>query len=163
HSNITYGKLQKEVDSFMTDYAYTTDLTQRPNFCFAAGTLVHTDQGLIPIDQLKVDDLVLSKLANGELIYKPILRTIVTENVQVSLVEVEQWVDSSLPMRERLNLRRLVNQQKPIQLLVTANHPFWIENKGWRTAEEVTWEDLAVSKDGTRFVARSGNNPYKDN
>ena len=163
NQTITYGKLQKEVDSFMTDYAYTNDLTQRPKFCFAAGTMVHTNQGLIPIEQLKAGDLVLSKLANGELVYKPILRTIVTENVQVSLIELEQWVDPSLPMRERLNLRRLVNQQKPIQLLVTANHPFWIENKGWKTAEEMTWEDLAVNKDGTRFVARSGNNPYKDN
>ncbi|USE84461.1 Hint domain-containing protein [Acinetobacter tibetensis] len=77
--------------------------------CFVAGTLVHTNQGLIPIEQLKAGDLVLSKLANGELVYKPILRTIVTENVQVSLIELEQWVDPPLPMRERLNLRRLVN------------------------------------------------------
>lgn len=148
------GGIKQTIDS---------DSLEQEHSCFAAGTMVHTNQGLIPIEQLKAGDSVLSKLANGELVYKPILRTIVTENVQVSLIELEQWVDPSLPMRERLNLRRLVNQQKPIQLLVTANHPFWIENKGWRTAEEITWEDLAISKDGTRFVARSGNNPYKDN
>lgn len=148
------GGIKQTIDS---------DSLEQEHSCFAAGTVVHTNQGLIPIEQLKAGDLVLSKLANGELVYKPILRIIVTENVQVSLVEFEQWVDPSLPMREQLKLQRLVNQQKPIQLLVTANHPFWIENKGWRTAEEMTWEDLAVSKDGTRFVARSGNNPYKDN
>ena len=28
---------------------------------FTAGTLVHTDKGLVPIDQLKIGDKVLSK------------------------------------------------------------------------------------------------------
>lgn len=130
---------------------------------FAAGTLVHTDQGLITIDQLKPVDLVLSKDVNGELVYKPILRTLVTENVQVSLVEFEQWVDSSLPMREQLKLQRLINQQKPTKLLVTANHPFWIEGKGWLAAAAMTWQDHVVSKDGAKYVANSGNNPFKNN
>ncbi|MDO8415432.1 MAG: hypothetical protein Q7S87_04395 [Agitococcus sp.] len=32
--------------------------------CFVAGTLVHTDMGLVPIDKLKVGDLVLSRPEN---------------------------------------------------------------------------------------------------
>ena len=36
------------------------------NSGFVAGTLVHTDQGLVPIQDIKVGDLVLSKHENGE-------------------------------------------------------------------------------------------------
>ena len=54
---------------------------------FTAGTLVHTNKGLVPIEQLKIGDKVLSKPAEGlsELVYKPVLRTIVTEDVPVFL------------------------------------------------------------------------------
>ena len=33
--------------------------------CFVAGTLVHTDKGLVPIEQIKVGDLVLSRPEDG--------------------------------------------------------------------------------------------------
>ncbi len=49
------------------------------NACFDAGTLVHTEKGLIAIEQLKIGDLVLSKPNNnpdGELAYKPITHTL---------------------------------------------------------------------------------------
>lgn len=46
----------------------------------AAGTLVHTARGLVPIEQLQVGDQVLSKAADGsgELVFKPIAKTIIT-------------------------------------------------------------------------------------
>ncbi|WOE40423.1 hypothetical protein [Acinetobacter chinensis] len=56
------------------------------NSGFVAGTLVHTDKGLMPIKDIKVGDMVLSLDQNnpdGELVYKPVMRTIVTENVPV--------------------------------------------------------------------------------
>ena len=43
------------------------------NTGFVAGTLVHTDKGLVPIQELKVGDRVLSRdehNPNGDLIYK---------------------------------------------------------------------------------------------
>lgn len=46
--------------------------------CFVAGTLVHTDKGLVPIDQIKVGDMVLSRDENnpdGENAYKRVLST----------------------------------------------------------------------------------------
>jgi len=44
---------------------------------FVAGTLVHTDQGLVPIEQLKVGDMVLSKDESntGEQAYKRVVST----------------------------------------------------------------------------------------
>ena len=47
---------------------------------FTAGTLVHTETGLVPIEQLKIGDKVLSNAANGsgELIYKAITNTMIT-------------------------------------------------------------------------------------
>ncbi len=36
------------------------DLTQ-PNACFAAGTMVHTDKGLMPIEQVRVGTRVLAQ------------------------------------------------------------------------------------------------------
>ena len=33
---------------------------------FVAGTLIHTDKGLVPIQELKVGDMVLSKDESGE-------------------------------------------------------------------------------------------------
>lgn len=44
------------------------------NSGFVAGTLVHTDKGLMPIKDIKVGDMVLSLDQNnpdGELVYKP--------------------------------------------------------------------------------------------
>ena len=57
---------------------------------FTAGTLVHTEKGLVPIEQLKIGDKVLSKLADGsgELIYKSVKNTRVTESVLVKLLEL---------------------------------------------------------------------------
>ncbi len=48
---------------------------------FVAGTLVHTDKGLVPIEQIKVGGLVLSRNENnpnGELAYKKVLKTFIT-------------------------------------------------------------------------------------
>ena len=44
---------------------------------FTAGTLVHTETGLVPIEQLEIGDKVLSKAADGlgDLVYKRITRT----------------------------------------------------------------------------------------
>jgi hypothetical protein len=81
--------------------------------CFMAGTLVHTDKGLVPIEQLKVGDRVLSRSANGrgELIYKAITKTIQTEGAPVFLLEFEPYIDPSIPVLERIKLRRALQKE----------------------------------------------------
>lgn len=46
--------------------------------CFIAGTLVHTDKGLVPINKIKVGDRVLSRDENNpdaENVYKRVVST----------------------------------------------------------------------------------------
>lgn len=55
--------------------------------CFAGGTLVHTKNGLVPIEQIQVGDWVLSRPeAGGELSYKPVTRTFVHESSFIFLL-----------------------------------------------------------------------------
>lgn len=53
------------------------------NSGFVAGTLVHADQGLIPIQNIKVGDLVLSKPKNdpdANLVYQQVTQFLIKEN-----------------------------------------------------------------------------------
>jgi hypothetical protein len=60
--------------------------------CFAAGTLVHTQTGLVPIEQIKVGDMVLSKpeSGEGEQAYKRVTRTFAHEPQTVMAVGYTQ-------------------------------------------------------------------------
>ncbi|WP_336931190.1 Hint domain-containing protein [Acinetobacter tandoii] len=138
---ITSSQLQSRVDSSMVDYAYTTDLTQRPNFCFAAGTFVHTDKGLVPIQDIKVGDMVLSmpEAGVGEKTYKPVLRTIHTPEKEV--YRCTYWA------------RDQYEEDEPeiSYVLATAEHPIWsMSEERWCPAKGLNTGDkvftLAVDK-----------------
>ena len=106
---------------------------------FAAGTLVHTDQGLIPIEQIKVGDMVLSKTedGHGEQVYKPVVRTIQTENVEVCLVKCilkEVYKKASEEWRG-------LEYGEFTYITCTPNHPFWVESKGWVRASLLEDDD----------------------
>ena len=74
-----------------------------------AGTLVHTKEGLRPIEEIKVGDYVLSKPENGgELAYKRVTKTFVREDSEV-------W---GVTYGYALN--------KAAVLVTTAEHPFWV-------------------------------------
>ena len=127
--------------------------------CFAAGTLVHTERGLVPIEQLRVGDKVLSKAADdsGELVYKAISKTMVTERVPVFLMEFDHYIDPNLPIKERFKLRRALDHQAaPSPLLVTANHPFWTLNQGWVKAEKLTTQDIMTTQGNQQFTTLGG-------
>ena len=64
------------------------------NSGFVVGTLVHTDKGLVPIQDIKVGDRVLSKpeSGDGELVFKPVIRTMTHEDKelwQLTYVEIK--------------------------------------------------------------------------
>ncbi|RZU48266.1 hypothetical protein EV700_0057 [Fluviicoccus keumensis] len=84
---------------------------------FVAGTLVHTDKGLVPIEQIKVGDWVLSKHDNGqgEQAYKRVVNTFKSD-MKLSIFRIGFWLkdDPSFP-----------------SLFCTDNHQFWLDGLGW--------------------------------
>lgn len=89
--------------------------------CFAAGTLVHTKEGLVPIEQVKVGDFVLSKhdSGTGKQAYKRVLK--VFAHAPQRVIQVEYRPDPT--------------QNRNFIITCTANHPFWVKDLGWTPAE----------------------------
>jgi len=85
--------------------------------CFAAGTLVHTKDGLIPIENIIVGDLVLSKheSGDGEPEYKYVTRTYEHKDRSVIYVRVAG----------------MAPEPKAYSCILTPEHPIWKPNKGW--------------------------------
>lgn len=94
-----------------------------PCNCFAAGTLVHTDKGKVPIEKIKVGDKVLSKdEKTGKIEYKPVVYTF----------------DK---LTEELYTIKAGNKK----IVTTDNHPFWIKGKGWKTSNQLKIGDQLVT------------------
>ncbi len=67
---------------------------------FVAGTLVHTERGLVPIEQIQVGDMVLSQPEiKGELAYRNVLNTFVHEDMEIYLVD---YVLTNTPFKSRV-------------------------------------------------------------
>ncbi len=111
--------------------------------CFAAGTLVHTQTGLVPIEQIKVGDMVLSKpeSGEGEQAYKRVTRTFAHEPQTVMDVAF-----------------MLPGTNTGGRVIATLNHPFWVAegacrtDKGWVAADRLPGEVA----DGSKFELRDG-------
>lgn len=92
---------------------------------FPAGTFVNTYKGLVPIQNIKVGDMVLSrpewggKDASTE--YKRVARAFSSgEDLIYRLLFVDHDVEYSDSDSERLKVKAL---------FVSVNHPIWVENK----------------------------------
>jgi hypothetical protein len=104
--------------------------------CFAAGTPVWTADGLVPIEQVQVDDLVLTmNELTGEFEYRPVTTEIVTQ--QTALVEIS-----------------LVHESGEAEILRTTDeHPFWAEGAGWIRADMLTPGTVLRTRTGTAFIS----------
>ena len=124
--------------------------TKRPGeACFVAGTLVHTKEGLVPIEKIKVGDYVLSKpeSGEGELSYQRVAKTFVHEDQPVLCVDVNGW---TVEERDAAELSRTLLGCKHFPLVVTAGHPFWVIGKGWVRADKLKpGEDVLLMENGS--------------
>jgi hypothetical protein len=82
--------------------------------CFVAGTLIETDRGSVKIEDLKDQDLILTR--NG---YYPVLKLWKTKNKGVSEV--------------------VFNYGPP--LVGTPNHPIWVEGRGFQRLDSLSHGD----------------------
>lgn len=89
--------------------------------CFAAGTLVVTKDGLVPIEEVQPGALVLSRdEQTGQTDWRPVVQKFVTPDVRII----------SLTLRD--------DQGRLDSYDVTPTHPFWAEGHGWMPAGELT-------------------------
>lgn len=105
---------------------------------FVAGTLVHTDKGLVPIQDIKVGDLILSKpvlskpeSGVGDIEYKPVLSTFKSPNKR-SIFKVEYFNETADARGEKGSN----------YILCTSNHPFWVT----RQPEDLEGEWLSAER-----------------
>jgi RHS repeat-associated protein len=106
----------------------TNPITQSRK-CFAAGTLVWTSAGLIPIEQIQVGDLVLSRDdVTGESSWQSVEETFVTPETELLDLELA-WPGGGETLR------------------VTSEHPIWVKGEGWVEAGSLRSGDHIASAD----------------
>ncbi len=133
---------------------------------FVAGTLIHTDQGLVPIEQINVGDLVLSKPDSGDVAYKRVLKTFkspekhrimrVGVTVPNLMDEIYKNEFTQLTQEQILSSAKFCENSSsrycsdPYYVYCTENHPFWTDELRWLAASDLFPEHL-----GTRLTLSS--------
>lgn len=110
----------------------------RKTCCFVAGTLVETEQGLRPIEEIQIGDMVWARdTETGETALKAITDLIRRE----SRVIWEVVLADPDGEAERFE--------------TTDDHPWWIAGQGWKKTEELAAGMAVVTKDGRGMVVAS--------
>ena len=87
----------------------------QPLDCLAAGTMIWTSNGMTPVEELRVGDMVLAQnVETGELAYKPIMQTTI---------------------RPASKLIRFTAGNQTVQ--ASGGHPFWVAGEGWIKARDL--------------------------
>lgn len=109
--------------------------------CFVAGTLVDTENGLRPIEDIKIGDLVFSKdEETGVTAYKPVLGLIrLHDRVIWDLETVSETGDGHT-------------------FRTTDDHPWWVEGHGWKRTDELAAADVLASQSGKKISVVSVTN-----
>jgi Pretoxin HINT domain len=110
--------------------------------CFVAGTLVHTKEGLRPIEQIKVGDYVLSKPedGSGETAYKQVINTFEFDDKEYWYLV---WSDPAM-LRSGISTEEFIAHHGQSFAITTPNHPFWVVSSD----EYLRWDDRYPYEDG---------------
>ena len=101
--------------------------------CFTGDTLVSTEDGLRPIEEIQAGDYVWSEnTENGKKELKKVLSVSVTETTTLVHVTTENGT--------------VIN--------TTENHPFYVEGKGWCAAAELETGDVLRTEDGEQETVK---------
>ena len=104
--------------------------------CFVAGTVVWTDHGRVPIEEVQPNDYVFAEdEATGEMKLARVIRTFVRKSAPIVTVFV-------------LNTAKLTAQQFD----TTEEHPFYVNGKGWVPAQGLAEGDVVRAIQGEPLV-----------
>ena len=110
--------------------AKTAKTASKNALCFVAGTLVLTDSGYVPIEEIQAGDLVISwDEETGEVGLKPVVQTFVNEADELVYVSVAGN-----------------------EIVCTNEHPFYSPVKGWIAACKLRAGDVLVTVNGELVV-----------
>jgi hypothetical protein len=105
----------------LTDWVAKPRPCSTSGACFVAGTLVHTDNGLLSIEKLRIGDMVLSRSEEKrETGYRRVVSTLVQEEQELWLIEYV-----------------LTSETEIRTLVATGSHPFWVRGAGWTSVENL--------------------------
>ena len=108
---------------------------KKPCNCFVEGTEVLTDEGPVSIEEIEIGDRVASRdEKTGEFEYKEVVNLFQFEN------------------REVFDLRFAEENGDIEEFRVTAEHPFYIEGRGWVEVRDLNSGDVAHDIDGDVLV-----------
>lgn len=129
-----------------------TSLSDQHNFpvtgCFAAGTLIQTMRGWIPIEQVQVGDKVLTQ-GNGGKGYEWVTKTFTYPDQDVCLISIYPKEDSNLRVPR---VRPLIAEY----YVGTDTQPFWVNGIGWVKACDLQDEDeILLYNDQTVSIRRA--------
>ena len=101
--------------------------------CFTGDTLVSTEHGLRPIEEIQAGDYVWSEnTETGEKELKKVLGVSVTETTVLVHVSMEDGTEIN----------------------TTENHPFYVEGKGWCAASGLEDGDILHAQDGSAVTVK---------
>ena len=104
--------------------------SEKISYCFVAGTLVTTEDGQKPIEEIQIGDKVLSENPEtGEIAYKTVEETYINETDELIHVHVNGETISATP-----------------------NHPFYVDKLGWTLAKNLRAGDVLVLSNGEYVV-----------
>lgn len=107
---------------------------------FVAGTLVHTDKGLVPIEQIKVGDLVLSRPEDGG-------DSFPTEYKRVT--KIFKSADKKDIFSLKFVSEHSNDETGSIEYLFSTNNLlYWKQNLGWENAEHLCMGDQLTDLNG---------------
>ncbi|WP_296211682.1 hypothetical protein [Psychrobacter sp. UBA3480] len=143
------------------------------NTGFVAGTLILTDKGLVPIQDIKVGDLVLSKPVlskpedgSGNIEYKPVTKTFVHEDKEMWIVRLEKNIEKFNKDREMVDYQTYKSASRISRFLATPNHPVWVvgamenpqadiefyDQPHFKRVDELQQYEIAVNTDGIMYT-----------
>jgi hypothetical protein len=101
-----------------------------PSACFVAGTTVLTAEGHVPIETIEIGDMVWAE--NHETGEKSLKRV-----AQTFFRETDQFVHIKVDGQD---------------ITTTPEHPFWVLQKGWTDAIELSAGDTLILQDGKQVI-----------